>query len=243
MVSYRLLDTSSQNVAVQACAYAGENVCFLKFAHGMLFAKKADASAVKPYIRIQSPIHNTSMAPNPASVKVPQTDVAQVFHSQLQDFLHDYVMNCATEPHEFYTPLMCRDDTIRAHAFDNCQVSVFLCLMGSDSERLYHDPTKISRFGVMSVPMDLLDSITGIQAHENESFLRIVQMPVQAIARNDTLREWARRQAKWQEYHQRAEVDESKFHTHLKESTDFLRQLQQVVDGSHHDFLRDRKET
>jgi len=197
-------------------------VCYLR--------EKSDASAVKSYIKIQAPIDHTSMAPNYAIVKIPQTDVAQAFIAELQEFLHDYVINCATEPHEFYTPEMSRDDIARVSAFDHCELGVVLFLMGGDSEKSIRDPTEISRFKVMNVPVSLLDYIIGVQKTENETFRTIVGLPVQIIARQDTWEQWEQRQAKWQQYHERAEVGESRFHTHLKESTNFLRKLKEFVD-------------
>jgi len=199
--------------------------------------KKADASALESYIRLQTPIANTSMAPNYARVETPPVNVqamdpvGQVVHAQLQDFLHRYVVNCVTEPHRYYTPEMHYCDDRRVEIFDGHQVWVFLSTFGGGDESVFHDEQGISRFKLRSPPTELLDSLMGLKDHNNEIFNIIVQMPVQEVLREDTKREWKRRQTEWHEHHRRHETEENKFHTHLRESTEFLIQCQQILDN------------
>jgi len=211
--------------------------------------KKADASALESYIRLQTPLANTSMAPYYARVEVPPVNVqamdpvGQVAHAQLQEFLHHYVVNFVIEPHRYYTPEMQHSDELRAEIFDGHLLwvflstfggrdgSVFLSQFGARDGSVFRDEREISRFHLRNPPTELLDSLMGLQNHNKEIFDIIVQMPVQEILREDTKREWERRKTEWHEHNRRQETEENKFHTHLRESTDFLMQCQQILDS------------
>ena len=210
---------------------------FRPFCVAVRCLQKGDFDAVESYISIQLSVGNTTMFQYEGSgIIVPHSaqkmqSIVDVIQSLLEEFVHQYVISSSTVPHKSYTVEMHQDDELRAKVLTgDYTVAMFLGLMERDPLTSVLDVDKISRFQLLHPPKSTLDSLLSLHQQDPSRFGALMQAHVDTVMREDTKEEWQRRHNQWQTHFRSPHDDASRFHAHLRESNDFLKTLQDLID-------------